>query len=70
MEHINPVNFVIAMLARNARHEDEDCDFKAIREDDGNYTLYEINPNKPKYSDPKKAKFAEEFVKRMKKLKD
>lgn len=69
MEQINPVEFAIAMLARNARHEDEDCDFMAVKEDDGNYTIHEIDPNKPKYFDPKKAKFAEEIVKQMKKIK-
>lgn len=67
MEHINPVNFILAMLARNVRHED--CDFTAVNEGDGYYTLHEIDPNKPKYFDPKKAKFAEDFVERIKKLK-
>lgn len=68
MNDINPVEFTIAMLARNARHEDGD--FVAVRESDGNYTLHEIDPNKPKYFDPKKAEFAAEFVKQIKKLKD
>lgn len=68
MEHINPVEFTIAMLARQERHED--CDFMAVNEGDGCYTIHEIDPNKPKYFDPKKAKFAEEFVKQIKKIKD
>lgn len=67
MEHINPVEFTIAMLARNARHED--CDFIAVNEGDGCYTVHEIDPNKPKYFDPTKAEFAKDFVERIKKLK-
>jgi len=67
MEHINPVEFTIAMLARNARHEDGD--FEVVNEGDG-YELHEVDPNKPKYFDPKKAEFANDFVKRIKKLKD
>ena len=58
------------MLSRNVRHEDEDCDFMAVRESNGNYTLHEIDPNKPKYFDPKKVEFANDFVKQIKKLKD
>ncbi len=69
MEHINPVEFTIAMLARSERHEDEDCDFMAVNEGDGCYTLHEIDPNKPKYFDPKKAEFANDFVKQIKKIK-
>lgn len=60
---INPVEFTIAMLARNARHED--CDFEVVNEGDGCYTLHELNPNKSKYFDPKKAEAANDFVKRI-----
>lgn len=65
MEHINPVEFIIAMLARNVNHDN--CDFVAEKED--GYELHELNPNKTKYFDPKKVEFANDIAKRIKKIK-
>lgn len=65
MEHINPINFVIAMLTKNVNHND--CDFMAVNEGDGCYELHEFH--EPKHIDPKKVRFANNFVKQIKKLK-
>lgn len=40
----------------------------AVKESDGNFELHELN-HEPKHIDPKKAEFANNFVKQIKKLK-